>query len=80
MKKNEIELKRGMVVQLSHDCRNPIYSYCFMIILDPRPAGAWGRIQGIGKDEMPSEYAYYKASWEEMEFVGKASWVPEEDI
>lgn len=51
------------------------FAGCFMLITEPKPWGAQGFIAiPEGREEMPSR-AYYRAKWEEMEFIGKAIWV-----
>lgn len=74
----KIELKEGDVVQLSpFDVGNPMFSGCMMVVTEPKEWGAQGYVQGLGADGQPAGQAYYRAKWDEMEFVGKAVWAVE---
>lgn len=77
MKPNEIELKKGMVVQLSPKVGNPMFACCMMVIDHPKVFGAQGYVQSLGKSGESGGQAYYRAEWEEMEYVGSAVWMPE---
>lgn len=65
------ELKKGDVVQLSPSTSNPAFAYCMMTIDEPKSFGAQGYVQSPGIDGL----AYYRASWDEMEYVGHAIWI-----
>lgn len=79
MKPNEIELKRGMVVQLSPEVGNPMFACCMMTIDERKDFGAQGYVQAVGEKGRPGGVAFYRAKWEEMEFVGHAVWQLYED-
>jgi hypothetical protein len=69
------DLKPGDVVQLAPDTSFP---GCFMMVTEPKLWGAQGFIaipKEIGK---PPAHAYYRALWGQMELVGRAAFVPEE--
>jgi hypothetical protein len=70
-------LKAGDLVQLSPECRNPLFSGCIMTVTEPKPWGAQGYVQALGSgDEKPGGQAYYRAEWQEMERTGGvAVWV-----
>jgi len=68
----EMELKPHDVVQLSPDVGNPNFAGCFMIVTEPKKFGAQGYVQVLGPD---GGRAYYRAKWEEMEFIGVAAFV-----
>lgn len=71
-------LEVGDVVQLSPDCGNPMFAYCFMTVTEPRSWGAQGYVQSLGTDGKPGGQAYYRAKWSEMEKTcGTAVWVAE---
>lgn len=71
----ERELKEGEVVQLSPiACRNPMFGGCMMVVTEPKPWGAQGYVQALGQDGEMGGQAYYRATWEEMEFVGLTAW------
>jgi hypothetical protein len=68
-------LKKGMVVQLNPEkVKNPMFSACMMVISEPKNWGAQGYVQALGKDNKPGGLAYYRADFEEMEFVGLTVW------
>ena len=48
-----------------------------MIVAEPKSWGAQGYVQALGDREGGGGCAYYRASFEEMELVGKAEWVAE---
>jgi len=73
MKPNAI-LEKGMVVQLSPNVGNPMFAGCMMIISEPKSFGAQGYVQAFGKNGKPGGQAYYRATWDEMEYVGQAVW------
>jgi hypothetical protein len=74
MEKDRLVLSVGTVVQLSPESRFP---GCFMLITEPKPWGAQGFISALPEKlgELGAR-AYYRAKWEEMEYVGAATWVP----
>lgn len=72
---NERELKVGDVVQLSPEVGNPMFAGCMMVVTEPKSWGAQGYVAGLGEDGKPGGHAYYRAKWEEMEYVGIAWWV-----
>lgn len=74
MNPNEMELREGMVVQLSPDVGNPMFACCMMTITEPKSFGAQGYVQSLGEHQKPGGQAYYRAKWEEMEYVGQAQW------
>lgn len=70
-----MELTVGDVVQIAGDSEG-FFAGCFMMVTEPKTFGAQGFI-AIPEERgtMPSE-AYYRAKWDEMEYVGKATWLP----
>ncbi len=68
------ELKKGDVVQLSPDAKHPGFACCMMVVSEPKSFGAQGYVQSLGTREEPGGQAYYRAVWEEMEFIGHAVW------
>jgi hypothetical protein len=71
------ELEPGDVVQLSPSVRNPMFAYCMMTVTTPKVWGAQGYVQMIGDNGLPGGRAYYRAKWDEMEYVGYAQWIAE---
>lgn len=74
---NARPLVKGDVVQLGPACSNPMLAFCMMTVEEARPWGAIGYVQGTGQDGKSGGQAYYRAQWDEMEYVGKAEWVTE---
>lgn len=69
-------LKEGDVVQLNPDTvRNKAFAACMMVVTEPKVWGAQGYVQGLGTSSTAfgGQY-YYRAKWEEMEYVGIAQW------
>jgi hypothetical protein len=68
------QLRPGEVVQLSPTVGNPMFAYCMMTVTEVKSWGAQGYVQALGENGEPGGQAYYRAKWEEMEYVGKAMW------
>lgn len=64
-------LQPGDVVQLGPNSNFP---YCLMVVTEPKKFGAQGYISVPDKLGEEPGLAYYRAKWEDMEFVGKAAW------
>ncbi len=74
MKKKELEI--GDLVQLDpFECRNPMFGGCVMVVTEPKEWDAQGYVQALGQDGKRGGQAYYRAKFEEMEFVGRAEWM-----
>lgn len=69
------DLKPGAVVQLSPETGNPAFAFCMMVVTDPKPWGAQGYVQALGDRNATGGRAYYRAEWDDMEYVGHAEWV-----
>lgn len=65
------------VVQLSPEAGNPMFAGCFMVVTEPKPWGAQGFVQALGENGQPGGQAYYRATWDEMEPIGRAEWILE---
>ena len=72
------ELKHGDVVQLGPTTANTMFVYCFMTVTEPKSWGAQGFVQALGENGEQGGRAYYRAKFEDMEFVGHAVWAPAE--
>lgn len=71
------DLKVGDVVQLDPEKVQPAFAGCFMLVTEPKNWGAQGFVQGMGETQMKQGGAYFfRAKWEQMEFVGRAVFVP----
>ena len=68
------KLEPGDVVQLDPAC-GPVFGGAFMLVTEPKVWGAQGYVQGLDKGR-----AYYRAKTEQMHFVGKAEWVPNDEL
>lgn len=68
------ELVPGDVVQLAPNARNQMFAFCMMTVSESKEWGAQGYVQMTGKDGMSGPQAYYRAKWEEMEYIGRAEW------
>lgn len=68
------ELKKGDVVQLAPTLGNKMFACCMMVVDEPKAFGAQGYVQSLGENGQPGGQAYYRAKWEEMEYVGTAAW------
>lgn len=76
---DKMELKPGDVVQLAPEGDHAFWG-CFMMITEPKSWGAQGFIcMPEKRGEVPGS-AYFRAKWEQMEFVGRAAWVPQDVI
>ncbi len=71
------ELKKGDVVQIAPSS-DGFFSGCFMLVTEPKSWGAQGFISIPNERGKPPAAAYYRAKFEDMEFIGVAAWVPED--
>lgn len=67
----------GDVVQLGPNTNNKAFEFCFLVVTDLKDWGVQGYVQPIGeKNGQPAVgQAYYRARWDEFEFVGRAIWI-----
>lgn len=72
------ELVVGDVVQLSPDM-GPTFGGCFALVTEPKSWGMQGFVAMLQSDKQPPAEAYIRATWENMEYVGRASWVPSDE-
>lgn len=69
-------LNPGDVVQISPEMEDHLFGGCFMVITETKSWGAQGFIAiPQNKGRLPAE-AYYRVKWEDMEYVGGATWIP----
>lgn len=71
-------LLKGDVVQISPE--DDVFGGCFMLVEDPRSWGALGFVAVPVEGEQRPSRAYYRASWKQMELVGRATWVPADEV
>jgi hypothetical protein len=72
-------VRRGSVVQIHPTLCGPLFQGCFLLVTEVK---TWG-VQGFfaipkNREEPPGE-AYFRAKWEEIEYVGLAPWVPDRE-
>jgi hypothetical protein len=73
--KAEHVLEYGDLVQLiPGKVKNTAFAGCIMVVTEPKSFGAQGYVQALGEKNggPPGGQAYYRASFEEMVFVGHA--------
>lgn len=69
----ERKLEAGDLVQLNPETvRNSMFRACIMVVTEQKNFGAQGYVEVPGEGQ-----AYYRALWDEMEYVGRAVWVAE---
>jgi hypothetical protein len=72
------ELEPGDVVQLNPEYhlgdKKGFFAGCFMIVDEAREWGCQGHVLCPRERGLVPGAAYYRARWDEMEFVGKAVW------
>ena len=73
---NSLGLKPGHVVQIDPTTPDCFFPGCFMFVTEIKAWGAQGFVlMPQTREEAPSR-AYFRALWEQMEFVGIAPWQP----
>jgi len=66
----KMDLKVGDVVQID-PAADTKFPGCFMMVTEPKAWGAQGFVQ------VPAGgAAYFRPTWEQMEYIGPACWVP----
>lgn len=71
VKNEEYRLEVGDVVQLDPEkVGNKQFGACFLVVTEVKNWGVQGYVTAPGHGQ-----AYYRAKWDEMNFVGKAIWM-----
>ena len=71
----KILLKKGDVVQLSPETvKNKAFSGCMLVVDEPKDFGCQGYVHSLGEYGEPGGLAFYRPTWEEMEYIGRAVW------
>lgn len=70
------QLEVGDVVQIAPE-HDEVFGGCFMQVTEPKPWGAQGFVIVMASKDSPRGNAYYRCKFENMEYVGKATWVQE---
>lgn len=73
------DLSPGDVVQID-PASGGFFGGCFMLVTEPKPFGAQGFVSVPGARGEPPGSAYYRAKWEEMEYIGRAAWAPAPEV
>jgi len=68
-------LRVGDVVQINPATKNCFFPACLMVVTESRRWGAQGYIMMPHSRTEPPGLAFFRARWEEMEFVGHAVWM-----
>ncbi len=71
----KMDLEAGDVVQIDPGLENCFFRGCFMIVTEPKSFGAQGAICIPNSRTDPPGFAYYRANWKDMEYIGKATWI-----
>lgn len=76
--KPNLEITPGDVVQIDPDTqKNGFFAGCFMQVTELKSFGVQGFIcMPTKRGELPGS-AYYRAKWEDIEYVGRATWIPD---
>ena len=71
------QLKLGDVVQLNPDTiGNRAFAGCFLVVTELKAFGCQGYVQALGNSrDTQGGQAYLRPRWVDMEFVGHAQWV-----
>lgn len=75
MRPDDHPLEASDVVQLSPDTDNPAFAGTMLVVTEVRGWGVVGYVQALGTAEGPGGLAYLRATWEQIEYVGRARWV-----
>lgn len=73
-----VELNPGDIVRLTR-AHNPMLHKCLMVVTTPKGFGAVGYVRTTGMDGMPGGNAYYRATFDEMDFVAHCDWIAKEE-
>jgi hypothetical protein len=71
-------LRVGDVVQID-PTQEGCFRGCFMLVTESRSWGAMGYVACPVGDAMPGR-GYYRCPWEHMEYIGRATWIPADDL
>lgn len=68
----------GDVYQLDPErTRNRAFAGCMLVCTEPKTWGVQGFVQALGDSrDTPGGLAYYRATWDEIQYVGRAVWMP----
>jgi hypothetical protein len=73
-------MKVNDVVQINPEkATNPAFGGCFMVITEVKSWGVQGHVQAFGTRDSVGGQAYYRAKFDEVEYVGEAIWMVSEE-
>jgi hypothetical protein len=67
-------LSVGDVVQLCPGFKNPMFACCMVTVSELKPWGIQGYVQALGENGEMGGQAYIRATWSDIEFVGRTVW------
>ena len=77
MDKRKLEI--GDVVQINPEAyKDGMFSACFMLVTEPKTWGAMGFI--LCPESPEPGAAYLRVKFENMEYIGKAKWIPQNEL
>lgn len=69
------KLDPGSVVQLSPSVGNRMFAGCMLVVTETKSFGVQGYVQSLGENNKPGGQAYYRATWDELVYIGHAAWI-----
>lgn len=74
-------LKPGAIVQVNPDeHKDGFFATCFVMVTEVKTWGIQGFVPVPGeRGELPGR-AYCRLKWEEIELVGAAEWIPQDEL
>jgi hypothetical protein len=70
-------LAPGDVVQIAPWLIDCFFPGCFMLVTEVKAWGAQGFIWMPQRRTIPPGQAYFRATWDQMQRIGRATWIPE---
>ena len=52
---------------------------CFLLVTEVKPWGVQGFVCMPGERGRPPGAAYFRAKWDQFEYIGEAAWGPSQD-
>lgn len=73
---DKTRLTPGDVFQISPELKDSFFAGCFMQATEIKSWGVQGFIcMPSSRGEMPG-HAYFRANWDDIDYVGRAQWIP----
>lgn len=70
-------VKKGSVVQLSPILDEEGFAYCLMVVTEVKFTSVTGYVQDVGPYQGYGKQCFYRAKWEDIEYVGESFWLVE---